>query len=112
MGVHGLDKISKIMEAISSSGFDAVAAFGADNFTYLTGAVLPFPENYPDRHAAAIMGTDGLGVVIIPVDWAEAVRSQNWSGKIKTYDEKNSLRLHAFRTTEARFTLSITLRGL
>jgi Xaa-Pro aminopeptidase len=96
LGVHGLDKISKIMEAVSGSGFDAVAAFGADNITNLTGAVLPFPENYPDRHAAAIMGTDGLGTVIVPVDWAEAVRSQNWSGKIKTYDENQAPTPHAF----------------
>jgi Xaa-Pro aminopeptidase len=82
-----LDKISKIREAIGDSGYDVIAAFGPDNFTYLTGAVLPFPENYIDRHAAVIMGSDGLGVAILPADWAEAVKAQNWAGKTIIYDE-------------------------
>ena len=36
-------------QAISDAGQDALVIFGPDNFTYLTGMVLPFPFNHLDR---------------------------------------------------------------
>jgi len=77
----------KILTAIEGSELDALLAFGPDNFSYLTGCVLPFAEHYPERKAAAILPLEGKPAVVLPYDWSEAVEDQGWSGETLVYDE-------------------------
>jgi len=77
----------KIVVTIEGSELDALLAFGPDNFSYLTGCVLPFAEHYPERKAAAILPLEGKPAVVLPYDWSEAVEDQEWSGDILVYDE-------------------------
>jgi len=86
---------AKIEDAVSGCGCDAVAAFGADNFQYLSGAVLPFAENYPDRRAAVVL-SEGTDSILCPFDWSEAVWDQGWDGEIATYDENKGMPPWAF----------------
>ena len=69
----------KIIAAIEGSELDALLAFGPDNFSYLTGCVLPFAEHYSERKAAAILPLEGKPAVVFPFDWSEAVEDQGWS---------------------------------
>lgn len=43
---------SKIRAGLEN--YDAVIVTGVDNFTYLSGVVLPFASNYPDRQASVV----------------------------------------------------------
>jgi Xaa-Pro aminopeptidase len=81
---------SRIEDAVAGCGCDAVVAVGADNFQYMSGAVLPFAENYPDRRAAVILEKGGTGSVLCPFDWSEAIRDQGWQGEVSTYDENRA----------------------
>ena len=81
---------SRIEDAVAGCGCDAVVAVGADNIQYLSGAVLPFAENYPDRRAAVIIEKGGSGSVLCPFDWSEAVQDQGWHGEVATYDENGA----------------------
>jgi Xaa-Pro aminopeptidase len=80
----------KIEDAIHGSGCDAVMTFGADNFSYLSGAVPPFAEYYPEKVFALLMPLDGIPVVICPFDWSDAVKDQGWKGDIQTYNENEA----------------------
>lgn len=81
---------AKIDDAVSGCGCDAIAAFGVDNFQYLSGAVLPFAENYPDRRAAVVLSEE-TDSIMCPFDWSEAVWDQGWDGEIATYDENEGM---------------------
>ena len=67
---------AKIATALGEGEFDALLAFGPDNFGYLTQSVLPFAEHYPERHAAVLLPVNGTPVVFAPLDWAEAIAAQ------------------------------------
>lgn len=45
--------------------YDAIVATGVDNFTYLSGVVLPFAYNYPDRKAVIVKTKNGQDDVIV-----------------------------------------------
>lgn len=80
---------AKIRTALES--YDGIVAVGSDNFTYLTGVVLPFANNYPDRPALIVRTTDGQEAIICPFDWSDSIVQQGWKSHIRTYDEnKNS----------------------
>jgi len=87
---------SKINDAVTGSGLDAVMAVGVDNFNYLTRTVLPFADNYPDRKAAVVLPRGGEGLVLCPFDWSEAVSDQGWGGEVFTYDENEGVSPPAF----------------
>lgn len=80
---------AKIRGAFES--YDGIVAVGSDNFTYLTGVVLPFANNYLDRSALIVRTADSQEIIICPFDWSDSVIQQGWKGQIRTYDEnKNS----------------------
>jgi len=81
---------SKIAAAVQESDLDAVLAFGADNFGYLTQTVLPFAEYYPNRRAVAVLPKEGNPVVVCPYDWSEAIMDQSWKGEVVSYDENEA----------------------
>jgi Xaa-Pro aminopeptidase len=88
---------TSLRRLVEASGCQAVVAFGADNFRYLTGATLPFPENYPERQAAAIIPADGdTCAVVTPPDWAQAVKDQGWMEALAVYDENEGPHPAAF----------------
>jgi Xaa-Pro aminopeptidase len=92
--------IRRIVEANSCSAF---IVFGADNFRYLTGATLPFAENYPEKQAVAIIPAEGdTCAVITPVDWLQAVKDQGWMEAAVAYDENDGLHPAAFTKTLAK----------
>jgi Xaa-Pro aminopeptidase len=78
---------AKIATALVEGEFDALLAFGPDNFVYLTQSMLPFAEHYPERHAAVLLPVNGTPVVFAPLDWAEAIDAQGWWGDIHVFDE-------------------------
>ncbi|MGD2141898.1 MAG: Xaa-Pro peptidase family protein [Candidatus Bathyarchaeota archaeon] len=86
----------KINEAIEDSGLDAWLAFGADNFRYLSGIILPFAEYYPERRFALILPKNGTPTIMCPVDWYQAVVNQGWKGEVFTYDENKKAEGGAF----------------
>jgi Xaa-Pro aminopeptidase len=81
---------ARLRRMLGQSGMDALIAFGDDNFTYVTGAALPFAPEVPDRRAVALQRADGESVVICPLDWAEAIRQQGWPGRIDVCDESSA----------------------
>jgi Xaa-Pro aminopeptidase len=93
---------------VDEAGCDAFVVFGADNFRYLTGATLPFAENYPERQAAAIIPADGdMCAVVTPIDWLQAVKDQGWMETAVAYDENEGPHPAAFAKALAR-----TLSGM
>ena len=80
----------RLRQALGESGMDVLIVFGDDNFTYVTGAALPFAPEVPDHPAVAVQSVDGESVIICPLDWAEAIRQQGWSGRIDVYDESSA----------------------
>jgi Xaa-Pro aminopeptidase len=85
----------KIKTGLEGSEFDAVIAFGVDNFNYLTRTVLPFAEHYPTRKAAVVLPKEAASVVICPYDWSQAVKDQGWKGEIVAYDENEAVGVEA-----------------
>jgi Xaa-Pro aminopeptidase len=83
-------KRTRLQRALGESGMDVLIIFGDDNFTYVTGAALPFAPEIPDRRAAVVQHADGESVIICPLDWAEAIQQQGWSGRIDVYSESNA----------------------
>jgi Xaa-Pro aminopeptidase len=97
-----------VRRLVDTSECSAFVAFGADNFRYLTGATLPFAENYPERQAAAIIPAEGdTCAVITPVDWLQAVKDQGWMEAAVAYDENDGPHPAAFTKTLAK-----TLAGM
>jgi Xaa-Pro aminopeptidase len=78
------ERISRGMEL---QGYDLIVAASSESFTYLTGAVLPFAPNYPNRRALAVRTQTGDVYVICPVDWAEPVAGQRTDSTIIVYSE-------------------------
>ncbi len=74
--------------------YDAIVAAGLDNFTYLTGVVLPFATNYPDRKALVVKTKDKHDAIICPFDWSDCIREQGWKGTIAPYDENTGTSVH------------------
>jgi len=92
-----------IRKLIDARGFSAFVALGVDNFRYLTGATLPFAENYPERKAAAIIPAEGdTCAVVTPVDWLQAVKDQGWMEAAIAYDENDGPHPAAFVKTLAK----------
>ncbi len=85
----------KIKAGLEGGEFDAVLAFGVDNFNYLTRTVLPFAEHYPTRRAVAVLPKEGASAVICPYDWSQAVKEQGWKGEIAAYDENEAVGVEA-----------------
>ncbi len=85
----------KIETGLEGGEFDAVLAFGVDNFNYLTRTVLPFAEQYPTRRAVAVLTKEGASAVICPYDWSQAVKDQGWKGEIAAYDENEAVGVEA-----------------
>ncbi len=79
-----------VRRLVDASKCSAFVAFGADNFRYLTGATLPFADNYPERRAAAIIPSEGNScAVVTPPDWLQAVKDQGWMEGAVAYDEND-----------------------
>jgi len=78
---------TKSRQAIAKQGYDAVIAVGVDNVSYLSGCVLPFAQNYPDRKAVLVQTREGEASLVCPFDWAQAVVDQGWDATLKVYDE-------------------------
>jgi Xaa-Pro dipeptidase len=83
---------AKIRTALEN--YDGIVIGGSDNFTYLTGVVLPFPTKYPDRSALIVGAIDGHENIICPYDWSDSVTQQGWKGGVHTYDENKNLPPH------------------
>jgi Xaa-Pro aminopeptidase len=86
----------KIEAAIDETDYDAVITVGVDNFNYLTRTVLPFAEYYPSRKATVLLPKEGTPVVVIPQDWAQALKDQGWQGETLVYDENQGYETGAF----------------
>ena len=52
---------TKLRQTLGESGMDVLIVFGDDNFTYVTGAALPFAPEIPDRRAVVLQSC-GRGV--------------------------------------------------
>jgi Xaa-Pro aminopeptidase len=97
-----------IRRLVDARGCSAFVAFGVDNFRYLTGAMLPFAENYPEKKAAAIIPAEGdTCAIVTPVDWLQAVKDQGWMETAIAYDENEGPHPTAFVKTLAK-----TLAGM
>jgi len=82
---------AKIKAALYDAEIDAVLVFGPDNFNYLTSAVLPFAEHYPNRGVAGLLPKEGAPLVVCPQDWSKAITDQGWKGEAISYDENSTL---------------------
>lgn len=77
----------KISLGMELQGYDLLVTGSRGNFTYLTGAVLPFAPSYPSRKALAARTQTGDVYAICPVDWAEAVSGQQTDCRVIAYSE-------------------------
>ena len=49
----------KLNTFIKNKGLDGLLLFGPDNQTYASGVVLPFANQYPERHTALLQKANG-----------------------------------------------------
>jgi Xaa-Pro aminopeptidase len=77
----------RVREAINTAGSDAAIAFGTGNFTYATGVVLPFAEQYAEPRAAVLIpaASGERCIIVCPFEWTGLVEQQGWTGRIKAY---------------------------
>jgi Xaa-Pro aminopeptidase len=77
----------RVREAINTAGSDAAIAFGTGNFTYATGVVLPFAEQYAEPRAAVLIpaASGERCIIVCPFEWTGMVEQQGWTGIIKAY---------------------------
>jgi hypothetical protein len=76
-----------VYERRSMAGCDAAIAFGTGNFTYATGVVLPFAEQYAEPRAAVLIpaASGERSIIVCPFEWTGLVEQQGWTGSIKAY---------------------------
>jgi Xaa-Pro dipeptidase len=82
---------ARVSTALTDAGYDGIVAFGADNVTYLTEAVLPFVESTPERKVIVLLVKDGSQHIICPPDWEMAIADQGWQGNTVLYTDNNAL---------------------
>ena len=86
----------KINTFIKNKGLDGLLLFGPDNQTYASGVVLPFANQYPDRHSVLLQNLVGSRIFLVPNEWGQAVKDQNWLEPVRSYDENKSVPPAAF----------------
>jgi len=86
----------KIHDSLNQNNLDALLLIGTDNFHYISGAVLPFASQYPDRSALALLTKEGKIYVLCPPDWAQAVQDQGFNGNIVICDENRGTGIYPF----------------
>ncbi len=86
----------KLITFIKNKGLNGLLLFGPDNQTYASGVVLPFANQYPERHTAFIQNQSGSRLFLVPGEWDQAVMDQNWVDPIRSYDENKSVPPTAF----------------
>lgn len=77
----------KLNTFIKTKGLDGLLLFGPDNQTYASGVVLPFANQYPDRHSILLQKASGSRFFIVPREWEQAVKDQGWEDSLDGYDE-------------------------
>jgi len=80
--------IEKVNKAIEKEGYDALLVFGYDNFQYLTGSYLHFPQMFPDRYIAVFWPKDESPTCITPHEWESSFLNLAWITKTRSYTEK------------------------
>ena len=80
-----MELYDKIVAAVKASTFDAVLVTGADNYTYMAGATIPFLALYPDSPVAVIWPRRGDPTVIAPEEWEETIMALSSVKKTVTY---------------------------
>jgi len=70
------DVVEKQMSALSECGWDAMIAISPENFTYVSGFVVPSPSIFRWRHTALITDRDG-GTSALSVDMEETTVRDN-----------------------------------
>ena len=79
--------VAKTRAAMDEAGLDAVIAISPENFSYLTGFVVPSQADLRWRHAAAVVCADG-GDGILCVDMEETtVRGRAGDTEIRVWGE-------------------------
>ena len=81
---------ARVSGALMDAGYDGIIAFGADNVTYLTGAVFPFPDSMPERSVIALLVKDGGCHVVCPPDWQTALADQGFGGGTIVYTDNSA----------------------
>ena len=80
--------IQKIKKALEDEGYDAFLVFGYDNFQYMTGSYIHFPQTFPDRYMAIFWPRDETPICITPHEWESSFLNLAWINKSRTYTEK------------------------
>jgi Xaa-Pro aminopeptidase len=77
----------RVREAINTAGCEVAIAFGTGNFTYATGVVLPFAEQYAEPCAAVLIpaASGERSIIVCPFEWIGLVEQQGWTGSLKAY---------------------------
>ncbi|HIH87704.1 TPA: aminopeptidase P family protein [Candidatus Bathyarchaeota archaeon] len=80
-----MELYDKIVAAVKGSTFDVVLVTGADNFTYMAGAAVPFLALYHDSPVAVVWPKRGDPTIIAPEEWAETIVTLSSVKKTATY---------------------------
>lgn len=78
----------KVNKAINEEGYDALLVFGYDNFQYLTGSYLHFPQTFPDTYMAAFWTKEESPICITPHKWESSFLNLGWVNRTRTYTYK------------------------
>jgi Xaa-Pro dipeptidase len=70
--------LNKVRLALEESSFDGVVIAGADNFHYLSGAILPFMAYRTDQALLMYWQKGDEPVVFCPPEWADAIHRGGW----------------------------------
>ena len=81
----------KLSNFIKTRGLDGLLLFGPDNQTYASGVVLPFANQYPERHSIFLQKSSGSRLMVVPGEWDQAVKDQGWGDPVHPYDEDKGL---------------------
>ena len=86
----------KIHDSIKQTDLDALLLIGTDNCHYISGAVLPFASQYPDRLTLTLFTKEGKIYVFCPPDWAQAIYDQGFNDNIVICDENRGTGIYLF----------------
>lgn len=82
---------AKISAAIQDQHLEAVVALNADHFTYATGVVLPFAQQFPEPRTAVVFfrNVARKPVILCPVEWVQLCEQQGWGGSLVSYSAQD-----------------------
>ena len=89
--IEAVDVKTKLSNAVSNCGWDAVVVLGVENVQYWSGAWMPYARGYLDRPSVVIWPKNDGGTLITAGELLDGVRPLSFLSSFVGYEEKGAL---------------------